>query len=118
MSQRTAEDEANKRAIYERLSPRRKKFIDRIGYEKWDPFQEPKDPIEIRKDPSKRTTQQLIREFLQTQPHRTNNTAYSSGALELALGLVNRQDRSIGMYEFSVWYHELLKREGIDYGDE
>ena len=38
------EQEKQKRAIYESLSPRRKKFIDRIGYEKWDPFQEPKDP--------------------------------------------------------------------------
>jgi hypothetical protein len=118
MTQRTADEEARKRIIFDQLSPRRKKFIERIGYEKWDPFQQPKDPIEIRKDPSKRTTQQLIREFLQTQPGINYNTAYASGALDIAMGLVNRQDRSVGMYEFAVWYSELLKREGVIYGDD
>ena len=88
--------EEQKRFMYDKLSPRRKKFIDRIGYDKWDPFQEPKDPIEIRKDPSNRTTQQLVREFLQTREHNKVNTAYSQGVMEMAIGLINRQDRSMG----------------------
>ena len=46
---------------YERMNPRRRKFIDRIGYDEWDPFQKPNDPMDIRVDPSKRTTQQLFR---------------------------------------------------------
>ncbi len=116
MSNLNAEEQ--KRYIYEKLSPRRKKFIDRIGYDKWDPFQEPKDPIEIRKDPSNRTTQQLVREFLQTREPEKVNTPYSQGVLEMALGLINRQDRFQGAYEFCVWYHELLKKEGINYDDE
>ena len=36
------EREALKKAIYEQLSPRRRKYIDRVGYEAWDPFQDPK----------------------------------------------------------------------------
>jgi len=115
MTQRTAEEEDHKRFIYDKLSPRRKKFIDRIGYEKWDPFQEPKHPIEIRKDQTQRTMQQLIREFMQTKPERVDNSAYASGVMEVALGLINRQDRLIGTFEFSVWYHELMKKEGITY---
>lgn len=57
----TEEQELLKREIYERMNPRRRKFIDRIGYDEWDPFQKPNDPMDIRVDPSKRTTQQLFR---------------------------------------------------------
>ena len=57
----TEEQEQLKREIYERMNPRRRKFIDRIGYDEWDPFQKPNDPMDIRVDPSKRTTQQLFR---------------------------------------------------------
>ena len=37
----TEEQEQLKREIYERMNPRRRKFIDRIGYDEWDPFQKP-----------------------------------------------------------------------------
>ena len=30
------EQEGLKREIYERMNPRRRKFVDRIGYENWD----------------------------------------------------------------------------------
>lgn len=46
------------------MNPRRRKFVDRIGYENWDPFQKPNDPLDLRMDVSKRTTQQLVNEFL------------------------------------------------------
>lgn len=65
----TEEQEQLKREIYERMNPRRRKFIDRIGYDEWDPFQKPNDPMDIRVDPSKRTTQQLFRGFM----HRSAN---------------------------------------------
>ena len=35
------EVERRKKAIFETLSKRGKKYIERIGYDKWDPFQEP-----------------------------------------------------------------------------
>ncbi|MFR0874663.1 MAG: hypothetical protein ACLSHC_08670 [Bilophila wadsworthia] len=46
----TEEQEQLKREIYERMNPRRRKFIDRIGYDEWDPFQKPNDPMDIRVD--------------------------------------------------------------------
>lgn len=106
------EAENRKRAIYDRLSKRRRKYIDKIGYEKWDPFEEPKDPIDIRKDKTKRTTQMLVREFLQTREDEKYSNAYGRGVLEFALGIVNNDDRYIAMLEFATWYIELLKREG------
>ncbi len=106
------EEEKRKTAIFESMSPRRQKHILKKGYENWDPFQEPKDPIDIRKDKTKRTTQSLVREFLQTIDFEEYSNAYGRGVFELCLGLINNDDRFKGMYEFSIWYQELLKREG------
>jgi hypothetical protein len=104
------EVEARKRAVFEAMSPRRQSFILKKGYDLWDPFQEPKDPIDIRRDKSKRTTQMLVREFLNTR--QRSDESYNRGVLDIALGIVNRDDYYLGMYEFSCWYRTLLVREG------
>jgi len=108
------EEEKRKRAIFESMSPRRQKHILKKGYEKWNPFLEPKDPIDIRKDKTKRTTQQLVREFLQTKSSEDYSNAYGGGVFEMCLGIVNDDDKYKGMLEFSIWYQELLKREGTE----
>jgi len=110
----TSEAERRKKAVFESMSPRRQKHILKKGFEKWDPFQDPKDPIDIRTDKTKRTTQQLLREFLQTRSGEAQNNAYNRGALEMALGLVNEEDRFRGMYDFALWHRDLLKREGLE----
>ncbi len=105
------EAERRKRAIYESLSARRKKYIERIGYDKWDPFEEPKDPIDIRRDATKRTTQQLVREFLQSRPpDAPYSNAYGQAVMEMAIGIVNDDERYQAMLEFAAWYMALLKR--------
>jgi len=106
------EHENRKKAIFESMSPRRQKHILKKGYTDWDPFQEPKDPIDIRKDKTRRTTQSLVREFLQTKSFEEYSNAYGRGVFDICLGIINNDDRYKGMYEFSVWYRELLKREG------
>lgn len=110
MSSRESDD--RKKAVFDAMSPRRQKHILKKGYDKWDPFQEPKDPIDIRRDKTKRTTQMLVREFLQSRSSEGYTNAYGRGVLEMALGIVNDDDRFIGMYEFARWHQELLKREG------
>ena len=117
MGKSKEEKEKHKRAIFEAMSPRRKKFIEKIGYDKWDPFQEPKDPIDIRREQTKRTTKQLVREFLATKAHEEYSNAYGRGVLELALGIVNNDDRFKAMFEFSCWYRELLEKEGSAQND-
>ena len=107
------ESEERKRAIWERMSPRRRKFVERIGYDNWDPFQEPKDPIDIRKDATKRTTQELVREYLTQAGPDSRGNAYNGGVMEMALGIVNREDRILGMFEFACWYKDLLEKEGL-----
>ncbi len=107
------EQEALKKEIYERMNPRRRKFVDRIGYENWDPFQKPNDPLDIRLDATKRTTQQLVREFLQVAAQKGQySNDYGRGALECALGVVNKDEKYLGIFDFCLWYHDLLKKEG------
>ncbi len=103
-----------KKAIFDAMSPRRQKHILKRGYEKWNPFEEPKDPIDIRKDKSQRTTKTLVREFLQEGAGTEYSNAYSRGVLEMALGIINDDDRFIGMYEFACWHRDLLKKEGFE----
>ena len=108
---------AQKRAIYASLGARGKKYVDTIGYDAWDPFQEPKDPLDIRTDVTKRTTQQLIRRFLQEHAPADGGgvgNAYGQGALECALGIVNKDEKFRGIFEFCIWYEQLLRREGHD----
>jgi hypothetical protein len=113
MSVSKEEAEARKRAIYEGLAARNRRYIDRIGYDKWDPFEEPKDPIEIRKDPTRRTSQQLVREFLQSRTFEEGySNTYGRGVLDMCIGIINRDERYLAMLDFATWYNKLLQREG------
>ena len=38
--------------------------------------------------------------------------AFIQGAMEASIGVVNKQDKFLGAYEFAAWYHQLLKKEG------
>jgi hypothetical protein len=106
-------DDDKKKAVFDAMAPRRQKYIlDKVGYDKWDPFQKPKDPIDIRRDKSRRTSQMLAREFLQECPMERYSNSYGRGVLEMAIGIVNDDDRFIGMYEFALWHKALLEREG------
>jgi len=107
------EVEARKKAIFDNMSPRAQKRILKLGFEKWDPFEAPKDPIDIRRDRSKRTSQMLVREFLQSLPIEDYSNSYGRGVLEMAVGIINDDDRFIGMYEFAIWHQALLRREGL-----
>ncbi len=113
MSEYSKEEiENKKKIIFDSMSPRGQRHISKKGYDKWDPFQEPKDPIDIRKDKTQRTSQQLVREFLQSRKHEDYSNEYGRGAFDLCMGLINNQETYKGMYDFSCWYQELLKKEG------
>jgi len=109
-----AEVEERKKFIFDSMSPRRQKYILKRGYEEWDPFAEPKDPIDIRKDRTNRTSQMLVREFLQSVSSEEYSNAYGRGVLDMCMGIINNDDKYIGMFEFSTWYTALLKREGYE----
>jgi len=109
----TDDQEALKLDLFNKIAPKRRKFIERIGYENWDPFQKPNDPMDIRKDVSKRTTQELVRDFLQSRPiEEDHSNAYRQGALEFALGVISRDEKFIGYFDFALWYYDVLLKEG------
>ena len=105
------EEEEQKRLFYEKMAPRRRKFIDRIGFENWDPFEAPKEPMDIRIDPTKRTIQQLVNEFLNSPAAECREGEYARGVLECSFGIVNKEAKWQGIFDFSLWYNELLKKE-------
>ncbi|MBT8357995.1 MAG: hypothetical protein KJO61_09540 [Deltaproteobacteria bacterium] len=108
------EAEERKKAIFDSMSPRRQKHILKKGFDKWDPFQEPKDPIDIRKDKTKRTSQTLIREFLQETQMEKYSNEYGRGVVDIVIGIINGDERYIAMLEFADWYNKLLKKEGCE----
>ena len=113
MTDISKDEEFRKKAIFDRMSPRRQKHILKKGYEKWNPFIEPKDPIDIRKDRTKRTSQMLIREFLQSKDLEAYSNNYGRGAFEICMGIINEDERYQGMFEFACWYNSLLIKEGF-----
>ena len=113
MADRSSEEQQRKRAIFERMSPRNQQRILQKGYDDWDPFQEPKDPIDIRKDQTRRTSQMLVREFLQSRTSYEYSNAYGRGVLDICIGIINDDERYKGMYDFACWYRNLLQKEGI-----
>jgi len=113
MEKNDPEYEAAKRTMYEKLSPRRKKFIDKIGYADWDPFPMPFDPLDIRSGEDGRTISDLVNQFLRERGAAGKvSAAYCRGVSEFAAGVIQRDDRFRGMFEFVLWYSETLRREG------
>ena len=108
----TAEQARIKREIYEKMNPRRRKFVDRLGYDLWDPFQAPKDPLDIRTERSQRTAQDLLDEFSRAMGAAARDRAYRAGAVECAIGVINKDEKFQGIFDFCLWYHDLLKKEG------
>ncbi len=107
------EIEEKKKAIFDTMGKRGQKQILKTGYEKWDPFQDPKDPIDIRKDKTKRTSQELIRKFLSGIDHDEYSNSFAQGAFEMCLGIINEEEKIRGMYEFALFYCDILKKEDL-----
>jgi hypothetical protein len=114
MRKLSSEDEARKKAIFDSMSPRRQKHIlNKQGYDEWDPFIEPKDPIDMRTDKTKRTARDLARQFLQSCEAQNYSNAFGQGVWDMCLGIVNDDERYKGMFEFACWYRDYLKKQDI-----
>lgn len=103
--------EEQKKLMYDGLSPRRRKFVDRIGYENWDPFQLPHDPIDIRQDPTGHTAQDLYSMFIRSLPKKPGPD-YTSTIAEFAVVMVQNTERMRPIYDFCLWYATLLEKHG------
>jgi hypothetical protein len=111
------EDEKRKKAIFDGMSPKRQeRILKKNGFDKWDPFAEPQDPIDLRQEKSKRTAIELTKEFLASwneQGDHEYSNAFGRGAWDMCLGIVNKDEQYKGMYEFACWYRDFLKKQGL-----
>lgn len=107
----TSEEEELKAAIYNRMNPRRRKFVDKIGYDQWNPFQEPKEPLDMRTDRTRRTLQELLREFMRDANGSQKSAEWQRGAMECAMGIIKKEEKYQGIFDFCNWYQEILTRD-------
>ncbi|MBE0528425.1 MAG: hypothetical protein IH629_04385 [Thermoleophilia bacterium] len=113
MAERTPEEEKKKKAIFDAMSARSRKRILDKGYEKWDPFLMPKDPIDLRMAQRRETALSLMRRFLHATPSEECSKEYCQGAWEICLGIARGGDSSRGVCDFCCWYRDTLKKGEI-----
>jgi hypothetical protein len=100
------EKEVRKKAIFDGMSPKVQERILKKGYEVWDPFMEPNDPIDLRRRKTNLTARELTRSFLISCNFANYSNAFGEGAWELCKGLMDSDDRYRGMYAFALWYEK------------
>lgn len=104
--------EEQKRAIYEKMSPRRRKFVDRLGYENWDPFAKPFDPIDIRTDATGHTAHQLTHMYMKELGTQLNDE-YLDAINEFNVSLVMNFEKVRPIYDYCLWYEKMCREQGI-----
>lgn len=99
------EGERKKRAIFDSMSPkRRQRILEKIGYENWDPFQEPKDPIDLREQKTEQLALVLIQEFNSECGVEKRSNEYREAVKEICRGLIKGEERYKGIFDFCRWY--------------
>jgi hypothetical protein len=95
-----------KRAIFDSMSKRGQERILRIGYENWDPFQEPKDPREQIRGSIAMRADTLMRTFYRSGFWKEEARAFHFELRDLCMGIMRGDLRAQVIYEFCKWYKE------------
>ncbi len=98
------DQEEQKKAIFESLSARAKTYVAKIGYDKWDPFQKPNDPLDLRKFSTDKTARTMAMQFLQQRTDEHYSNVYAKAVMDFCMGLMDNDERYLAMYEFCLWY--------------
>lgn len=98
------EYELRKKAIFDTMSKRGQERILRIGYENWDPFQEPKDPRERIFSSSSLKARALVKDFLQVHVAEQESPVVFKDLFELCRGLLQGEARAQLILDFCRWY--------------
>jgi hypothetical protein len=124
MAKLTPEEEKKKRELFEGMSPKSQQRILRRGYDNWDPFMMPKEPLAYKlKQEAKGegvrvdSGHELYERFFAERRIARYSAEYVKGVLEISQGLYRGIDRYQGMFDFSCWYEVWRKREAQDEGD-
>lgn len=104
----TPEEEKKKYEIFAAMSPKRQQMILRKGYENWDPFQPPKEPFDKIEKTILHWEQifNLSQQFLKENNLTHSSPSFIQGAIEICKGILEKDERYQGMFEFCLWYNE------------
>ncbi|SPF47682.1 conserved hypothetical protein [Syntrophobacter sp. SbD1] len=103
------EREQRKKAIFDGMGKRGQERILKIGYETWDPFQEPKDPRERIFGAASVKAGAFVREYYESVGGKEESVALHRELFELCLGLLQEDSRAGVIVDFCAW---LRKRTG------
>ncbi len=114
----TPEEEKKKRELFEGMSPKTQQRILKRGYDNWDPFMLPKEPLAYKLKQEARgervrldSGHELYERFFAERRIVDYSAEYVKGVLEISQGLYRDVDRYRGMYDFSCWYEAWQKRQ-------
>ena len=106
------ERERKKKAIFNAMSPKhQQKIVQKVGYENWDPFQEPKYPIDLREQDLEHRAMALSREFLEECAIEQYSDEYIQAVKEISKGLLKDDERYRAIFDFCCWYLKKRKAE-------
>jgi hypothetical protein len=102
------EIEVRKKAIFDTMAKRGQERILRIGYENWNPFQEPKDPRERIFSSASLNARALVKEFLHDHMAEQESPVLFKDLFELCRGLLQGEARAQLTLEFCTWYQNRM----------
>jgi hypothetical protein len=105
----TEERDYKKKAIFDSMAKRGQERILRIGYENWDPFEEPKDPRERIFGSASLKAGALIQDFYKTTGTKEESVTVHRELFELCRDYLQGESRAKVKVEFCAW---LRKRTG------
>jgi hypothetical protein len=112
MSAAKDEAEQKKRAIFDGMSERGRQRVLRLGYDNWDPFQEPKDPREQIRGSLAVKVNELLNQFYAATPSNEEAKAFHRELTELCRGLLQEELRAQKIYQFCLWYWSFSNSQG------
>ncbi|MEM5789943.1 MAG: hypothetical protein AAGU11_21715 [Syntrophobacteraceae bacterium] len=106
------EYELKKKAIFDSMSKRGRERILRIGYEEWEPFEEPKDPRDRIFGSASLRAGVLVKQFYEFSGNREESVSMHRELFELCRGLLQDESRSKTILDFCTWYHKNVEVKG------
>ena len=97
------EYEFKKKAIFDGMSRRGQKWVLKVGYENWDPFEKPKDPRERIFSSASVKAGTLVREYYESAGGKEESVAVNRELFELCLGLLHGEGRAKTVVDFCAW---------------
>lgn len=98
------EYERRKKAIFDQMSARGQQRILKMGYENWDPFQEPKDPREQIRSATAVQAGMILAEFFQSQGQDERLRSHHKELMDLCRGLLRQDPRAMAVKAFCCWF--------------